>query len=162
MFEECAVTTTWVLVADGAKARLFEMAARDGQWVEIDCLVNPEGRTRGRDLTTERRPMVDESRTPLRHALEPHTPPREKSAERFVRALREVLEQGRAHGRYERLVLVAPSHFLGLLRSGLGDPLCEYVTAEIRRDLTALPAVEVRARLPGRLFREPHAGHEIQ
>jgi len=151
------VPTTWVLVADGAKARLFEIAAKDAQMTEIDCFANPAGRAAGHDLTTERRPMVDESATSARHALEPHTSLREKSAECFARALRDVLENGHALGRYERIVLVAPPHFLGVLRNGLGDHLCEWVTAEIRRDLTALPAREVRARLPDRLFRAQRA-----
>lgn len=145
--------TTWVLVADAAKARLFEIAAKGAQMTEIDCFANPDGRAHPCDLTTERRPMVDESAASVRHALEPHTSLREKSAERFARALRDVLENGRALGRYQRIVLVAPPHFLGVLRSGLGDHLCEWVTAEIRRDLTTLPAGEVRARLPDRLFR---------
>lgn len=149
--------TTWVLVADGAKARLFEIAAKDAQMTEIDCFAHPEGRAAGRDLTTERRPMVEESATSVRHALEPHTSLREKSAERFVRELRDVLQNGHAQGRYERIVLVAPPHFLGVLRSGLGDHLSERVTAEIRRDLTALPPGEVRARLPDRLFRAQRA-----
>lgn len=145
--------STWILVADGAKARLFELAAKDAQLTELGCFVNPEGRMPDAAFTTGRRPLVDEGATTVRHALQPHTSPREKSDERFARALGEVLERGREQGRYECLVLVAPPRFLGVLRTGLGKRVCERVTAEIRRDLTALPTGEVRVRLPDRLFR---------
>lgn len=144
---------TWILVADGARARLFELAAKSAQLTELDCFVNPQGRMHDHDLTTDRRPLVDEGATTVRHAMEPHTSLRDKTAERFARLLGEALERGRTEGRYEHVVLVAPPRFLGVLRDGLGEGVSGHVAAEIHRDLTALPAREVRARLPDRLFR---------
>lgn len=147
------MSNTWILVADGAKARLFELTAKDAQLTELRCFVNPEGRMPDAAFTTGRPALVDEGATTVRHALQPHTSARQKSAERFARLLGEALESGRVQERYERVVLVAPPRFLGVLRKGLGERVSEHVTAEIRRDLTALPSGEVRMRLPDRLFR---------
>lgn len=147
------MSNTWILVADGARARLFELATKDAKLSEVDCFVNPDGRVHESALTTERRPLVDEGATTVRHALEAHTSLRAKSAERFARLLGEALEPGREQGRYDNLVLVAPPRFLGVLRGGLGERVCEHIRAEIHRDFTTLPGDQVRMRLPDRLFR---------
>src|SRR5215471_15383407 len=109
------MASTWILVADAARARLFEPAPTDGRLVEIECFINPEGRAGARRTTTHRPPTVNESVGTARHAIEPHMTPREKTASRFAHTLSVALERGRARCRYERLVLVAPPRFLGAL-----------------------------------------------
>ena len=142
------MTTTWILVADGSRARLFESAAPDSPLVEIECFANPEGRAGARQMTTERLPRVHESVGPVRHAIEPHTTLREKVGDRFAKTLGGVLERGRVQHRYERLVLVAPPRFLGALHDNLGKTLRTHVAGEIRRNLTTLPPGQIRSRLP--------------
>lgn len=143
---------TWILVADGSRARLFEIGAPDGALNEVECFSNPEGRAHGRDSTTGRPPSVDESMGATRHTIQPHTTLREKSAERFARALRDALERGRTLHHYEHLVLVAPPRFLGVLHGTFDKPLRDCVVGEVRRDLTAMPPASIRSRLPARLL----------
>jgi protein required for attachment to host cells len=145
------MTTTWILVADGARARLFESAVADGALTEVGCYANPEGRAGARRLTTDRPPTVNESVGPARHAIEPHTTAREKVTDRFAKNLSDVLSRGRCERRYARLILVAPPRFLGALHDHFDKPLRDTVVGEVRRNLTALPAAEIRARLPARL-----------
>jgi protein required for attachment to host cells len=142
------MTTTWILVADGARARLFESSAIEAPLAEVECFTNPEGRATARRMTTARLPRVHESVGPARHAIEPHTTPRDKIADRFAKALADTLERGRSGRRYDRLVLVAPPRFLGTLHAHLGANLREQVAGEIRRNLTALPPAQIRSRLP--------------
>lgn len=139
---------TWILVADGARARLFATAAADEPLTEVACFSNPEGRAAGRDLTTDRPPRVNESVGDVRHAIEPHTTLREKSAGRFARTLNDALESGHNDRRYDRLVLIAPPRFLGALHESCGKQVRALVVAEIRHDLTMLPPSEIRERLP--------------
>ena len=143
---------TWVLVADGARARLFEVRARNEPWNELACFTNPDGRAPGRDATTERAPRVNESANAARHAIEPHTTLREKSMERFAHIINDALERGLHDHRYHKLVLVAPPRFLGRLHNVLGKLLQDCVAGEIRHNFTSLRGEEIRARLPARMF----------
>ena len=147
-----ASTNTWILVADGARARLFEAASPDDALNELACFANPGGRSHGRNFTTARPPTVNESVGAARHAIEPHTTLREKTTDRFARTIKDELERGRNDHRYERLVIVAPPRFLGALHGTFTKPLRECVVAEVKRNLTALRTSDIRAHLPRRLF----------
>lgn len=150
---EAARKSTWILVADRARARLFELAPhKDGaELIEIKDFVNSEGRGSERDQVTEGRPRAHESMGATRHAIEPHTSLRDKSANRFAQELGESLEQGRVSHRYERLVLVALPHFLGTLHAVLNRHVCECVVAEVPHELTTKGPAEIRSYLPERL-----------
>ena len=149
-----AKKSTWILVADRARARLLELAPRDNgsELIEIRDFVNPEGRGSERDQVTERRPRTQESVGASRHAIEPHTSLRDKSANRFAQELGESLEHGRVAHRYERLVLVALPHFLGTLHAKLNRQVCECIVAEIPHELTTKSPAEIRSYLPKRLY----------
>lgn len=148
------MTTTWILVADSARARLFE-ADPIGGLRELECYANPEARAGTRGMTTDRPPTVNESVGSARHALEPHTSRRAKVAANFARTLRDVLEPALGTRRFHRLVLVAPARFLGDLHAAFGKPLRACVAAEVRRDFTHLSASELRSRLPAAALRAP-------
>ena len=146
---------TWILVADSARARLFEATSPDDPLNELACFANPDGRSPDRSFTTDRPPSVNERVGAARHSIEPHTTVREKSAQRFSRSLNNALERARNDHRYGRLVLVAPPRFLGALHGSLSKPLRDCVVAELKRNLTALPAADIRSHLPRRLFAAP-------
>ena len=145
---------TWILVADRARARLFEMRSHDDPLIELEAFVNPDGRGPDHDRVTERAPRVNESATPTRHAIEPHTTLREKSADRFARQLHGVLEHGRVKNCYDQLVLVALPQFLGTLHSTFGKQVREHFVAEVPHELTTRRGEDIRARLPKNLLRE--------
>jgi protein required for attachment to host cells len=143
--------TSWILVADRARARLFEWAGRDAKLVEIETFVNPDGRGPERNQTTDRPSRVHESMGATRHAIEPHTSLRDKSADQFARELDASLERGRTLHRYEHLVLVAPPQFLGVLRAALGKHVREHVAAEVPHELTTKGPEEILAHLPKKI-----------
>lgn len=138
---------TWILVADRARARIFEMSDH-APLAEVACFTSPESRVRARETTRERLPRTNNSMDSARHAIEPHTSLREKTTQRFARLLGDALERGHHEHRYERLVLAAPPRFLGTLHSALDEPLRGCVVGEIRHDLTMLPIHALRERLP--------------
>lgn len=143
---------TWILVADGTRARLFELTPPNKTLTEIACLTNPDGRAPGRQANTDRLPRVNESVGSARHAIEPHTSLREKSTNQFAHTVSDALERGRNDHKFDRLVLVAPSRFLGALHGNLSKSLVECVAGEFRRNLTALPPEDIHARLPRELL----------
>jgi protein required for attachment to host cells len=138
----------WLLVADAAKARLFEMPRKGGSLTEIACYTNPNGRSPGQHPEHGRQGRTQESASSARHAIEPHTSLREKHALQFADLLRDAIRQGRLDDQYDQLVLMAPPRFLGVLRDRLDDQTLKCVTAEVGSDLLALSPTELRAYLP--------------
>jgi protein required for attachment to host cells len=61
------------------------------------------------------------------------------------------LYEGRTHGEYDRLVLIAAPAFLGMLRENLDKHVLDQVTLSMDKDFSQLRADELRARLPKRL-----------
>lgn len=137
---------TWILVADRARARLLCPAATRGNLTELEDFVNPDGRKPASGLAHDR-PRSMESVGNARHVIEPHTSPEQKTAERFARDLADVLDRGRLNQRYERLILVAPPHFLGVLQDALNPQVRACVSGHLDRDLTKLPIGELGTHL---------------
>lgn len=138
---------TWVLVADRVRARLFEIGDEKPALNEVEVFVNPEGRDPAGSRGDMRPTRSIESVGGARHAIEPHTTPETKYADRFARRLHDALEQGRVQHRYERLVLVAPPRFLGALHGALGKNVRSHVVSEVRRNLTAMTPDQIREHL---------------
>lgn len=142
------MSKTWLLVADAAKARLFEIPKRGGNLTEIACYTNPNGRSPGQHPEHGRQGRTHESANSARHAIEPHTSLEEKHAMQFADLLRDAIWHGRTEKQFDRLVLMAPPRFLGVLRDRLDEQSLKCVTAEVGNDLLALSPTELRAYLP--------------
>lgn len=112
--------TTWVVVADGGRARIFETRGLKLDLREIEDLVNivPGGR-----------------------ALS------EKDREKFAKTIADYLEQGRLHQQYQRLRFAVEPKFLGMLRARLSEGTRHLIFEEINEDLSALDAREIQAHL---------------
>jgi protein required for attachment to host cells len=146
--QHAAASNVWVLVADRARARLFEFASSGQKLVEIACFDNPEARIHG--MARDRLPRVNESSGGIRHAIEPRTTMMEKSVDRFARSLIDELENGRTQQRYDQLILVAPPRFRGALHRHVDKPLKNCISAEISRDLTTWPVERIFEQLQPR------------
>jgi protein required for attachment to host cells len=151
------MSITWIMVADGSRARLFENARRGEPLHQLDSFDNPAARMSGRRFTTGRPPTVNESVGPARHSIEPHTTLHDKHATRFAKALATTLENGRTAHRFQRLILVAPAKFLGALHECCDKPLRDCVAGEIGRDLVTLGPTQLHERIAHLL--EPGVAH---
>ncbi len=113
------MSTTWILVADSSRARLFAVNAGDPAIAEIGDFTNPDGRASGRELSSERPPRTHDRFGAHRHAIEPRTSEHDKAVERFARELDDVLERGRTDQGYQRTGPLATRR--PLRRSGPDD-----------------------------------------
>jgi protein required for attachment to host cells len=119
------MTQTWVLVADGSHARLFQAPGHDKPW-QLDTKLERE---HSREKTD--RAEVHEDRG--EHA--------------FARRLAAELETKRQGGGFERLVLVATPKFLGQLRGELTAPLATCVVRSKDVDYTRMSDTELAAHV---------------
>jgi protein required for attachment to host cells len=126
----------WVLVANASKARIFARTAAGRPLKELEDLVHPASRLHARDLTSDRDGRQGASGGRV-HAVQQKTDAKETEAINFARELVAKLESGRDSGKFEALVLVAPPHFLGILRKQIGGPLSAKVVHSIEKNLVS-------------------------
>lgn len=111
---------TWVVIADGSRARIFETPGLKLDLREIEDLVNAS--RAGAVLS-------------------------EKDREKFAKTVADYVEQGRLHQRYQRLRFAVEPKFLGMLRARLSEETRQMIFEEINEDLSALDAREIQAHL---------------
>lgn len=134
---------TWILIANGARARLF---SNDGPGHGVE-LVSDEvlagANLPGREIMSDRPGRTFDSFGAGRHAKEPRTDPRKVEKRSFTHELAAMLDDGLKQGKFERLVLVAPPGELGLLRAELSPAVRKRVSADLNKDLTGLAPSEI-------------------
>ncbi|SAK50838.1 Protein required for attachment to host cells [Caballeronia catudaia] len=111
---------TWVLAADGSRARIFE--------------------THGLKLDLR---QVEDLRNPAPRAADTA----DKHREKFARSVAEFLERSRAQSRFDRLRLAVEPKFLGVLRQHLSSETRKLVYEEIDRDVSNMDTREIGRHL---------------
>ena len=140
-------TRTWVLIADGARARILENYGPGHGLRAVDGLTFSTDHAATHDLVTDRQGRSFSSHGPGRSAIEPHSDPHRDLKAKFAHHLAVILAQGLEQRAYDRLVIVATPVTLGDLRAALSDPVRAKVVGEVAQDLTKLPNNEVGTRL---------------
>ncbi len=141
------MANTWVVVADGTRARLFNRH-KNRTLEEFDVLLSPEHRLHEGDLVTDRDGRTFDSAGQGRHAMGNKNTTKNHEMANFAKRLAMRLEEGRTSGELERLVLVAPPRFLGQLRANLSGPTQGLVALTLDKELTTLPAEKLQSYLP--------------
>lgn len=142
------MSKAWVLVANHTHARVFEAEKRAGTLNEIESLVYPEGRMKGRDVLSDAPGRSFDSKGQGRHAMAMPTSLRKQGAQKFARDIAHTLERGRQQGRFERLYIVADPSMAGSLRLSLSSPTLATIAGEARKNLVSSDTEEIRAQLP--------------
>lgn len=129
-----AKKTTWILVADGARARLFETQGAPGAPVG-DAIREWSGdRRRSGEIMADRPGRTFDSAGGGRHAKAPRTDARDVAEEAFLREVADYVS-GNADA-YDALILVAPAAAMGGLRKLLSKQAAARVADELVKDLT--------------------------
>lgn len=150
----------WVLVSDASRAMLFVERMPGGTLDLVEQLEHPDSRARARDLMADasgRKPVGPSmgghyggrsvSLGAGRVGAAPDTDPKEVEGEKFAREISAVLEDRRLQHAFDELVLVAPPHFLGLLKGALTAQVQKLVEGTVSKDLSMLDAREIEAHL---------------
>jgi protein required for attachment to host cells len=144
------LTTTWVLVADGARGRFFCANEETKKLVSVGPadMVAPQSRERPRDLKSDKPGRsYSSSRSGVRHAFEPPHDYHKLEKHRFMAALAKTLDDACARRQFDDLILVAPRRSLGELRGLLSKRVQGRVRQEVAKDLTNEPASRLWRRL---------------
>jgi protein required for attachment to host cells len=146
---------TWVLIADGGHAKVFESLGPASDLVPVEGMAFSAELPANRDILTDRPGRSFESQGRARHAKENPSDPHRDLKRAFARKLAGILEAELAAKRFDRLVLVAPPPMLGDLREALSAKVRAKVAAELAHDLVKTPHAELPKHLEGALGRKP-------
>lgn len=142
------MANVWVLVAENSRAKLFEHDFARSPLQEVQGFTHSASRLHDQDLTSDLPGRSFDSKGAGRHAMEQYTEPKVIEAQAFAKTLVEYLENSRNHQKFEKLVIMAPPAFLGMLRKEMSEPLSALVAAEVDKNLVKHDAEEIQAHLP--------------
>ena len=139
--------TIWLLVADAARARLFQV---EQPQLTLSAALGREligSNLPSREIGSDRPGRTFDSAGEGRHAKEPPTDPARHAQQTFAREVVQLLDEKRLKGAFDRLIVVAPPQFLGDLRAAMTVQLRAAVVAEIGKDLSKLALPELQDHL---------------
>ncbi len=127
--------STWIVVAESARARIFTMSEIGGKLQEATDLSHPESRLHDTELSSDLPGRTFDSQGESRHGMDPATDPKEREAQAFAAEIARHIERGRHEGNFDALVLIAPPKFLGRLRAELTKPARDALVGELDKNL---------------------------
>jgi protein required for attachment to host cells len=140
-------TRTWVLIADAARARVFETRGKGTGLTMVSGMTFDAELAPSHMLGTDRPGRSFESVGSTRHAMESPSDPHREQKRQFARHVAHAVEERQAANSFDRLVVVAPAVTMGDLRAALSDKVMAAVIAELAADLTNTPVSELPAHL---------------
>jgi protein required for attachment to host cells len=140
-------TRTWILVADGARARILQCQGWGSGLTAVPGQARTASNPPTRDQGADRPGRVQESANTVRHAMAPRVDWHRYEKHQFATKLAGVVNRAGQDRAFDRLVIVAPPSTLGDLRAKLDKKTRKMVTAELDKDLTGLSLDELEAQL---------------
>ena len=100
---------TWVLIADAARARVFERRGKGTGLTVVSDMAFDAELAPSHMLGTDRPGRSFESIGSIRHAMESSSDPHREQKRQFARRIAHAVEERQAASSFDRLVLVAPA-----------------------------------------------------
>jgi protein required for attachment to host cells len=140
-------TRTWVLIADGARARILQNDGPGKGLHEVEGCVFHGDHAATHEIMSDREGRSHTSVGPGRSAIEAHSDPHRELKKKFAHQLADVLASRLRSKAYDRLVIVAAPSALGDLRAAISEQVRAKLTGEVAKDLTKTPDGEVAGHL---------------
>ena len=134
---------TWLLIADGARARLLTVEGHGRTLHVVEKLQLHADHRPTHELVRDRTARVYEAHGSARHAVESKSDPHRELKRDFAQEVAVVLDQSLADGDFDRLVVAAAPVTLGDLRKAMSPGVKAKVLAEVAKDLTKIPDADV-------------------
>jgi protein required for attachment to host cells len=136
----------WIVVAGAADARIFETHALNDSLKMVANLDHPRGRLRETDLVSDR-PGRTSGGGIGEDSMAPSTSAKEVETEEFARHIAEFLQKQFDLRHFDALAILAPAHFLGLLREMLRPEVRKVMVFDESKDFAKLDIAQLRPHL---------------
>jgi protein required for attachment to host cells len=137
--------TTWILIADGAQAKVFEHAGPGRGLRALDDLQFQQEPLQAHEIMADRPGRSFASAGSARSAMEYSSDPVQVRERRFVENVAEELDKRLQQGEFDRLIVAAAPTALGDLRPAFSKGVKETIVAELAKDLTNIPTAKLEA-----------------
>ena len=142
------MNNVWILVCDAAKARLFETRNGEPSWHVVELVMHEESRSKASELVSGPAGSRSSEGGSVHHnALAPGSSPKDVEKDRFAHSLATTLDRALRAARFRKWVLVAPPHFLGMMKKELTAQLEKHLMATVDKDLNDLDVHALAERL---------------
>jgi protein required for attachment to host cells len=143
-------TITWIVVADGDQAKVFEHEGPGKGLKAIKDLQFEQAHLKASEIMSDKPGRAFSSAGPgARSSIEYSSDPVAVRERRFVEKLADVLHERREAGDFDRLVIAAAPTALGDLRPALSDQVKQTILAELPKDLTNVPMPKLAQHFEG-------------
>lgn len=136
---------TWILIADGATAKVFEHSGPGKGFKAVDGLMFEQESLKAGEIMADRPGRSYSSVGHGRSAIEYSSDPVAVRERRFVEHVAEELERKHQQHAFDRLIVAAAPTALGDLRPALSKGLRDTIMAELSKDLTNIPTPQLQA-----------------
>ena len=133
----------YILVANSTKGRVLVYDRSEKTVTEANDFVHVEGRERERFMGSDHPGRHVGAMSGSRHGVNRENKGHSHETDVFARQVSDFLEQQRAAGLLDELILIAPAKFLGTLRQNLSEQCAALVTESLSRNLTASSPEEI-------------------
>lgn len=142
--------STWLIVADNSKARIFTVDSHMGPIEEIGSISHDEARLHEQEMTSDL-PGRGNNKGGAGHAYQDEISPKDQENINFAKQIANELDAARKGGKFKQIMLVAAPGFLGNLRNQLSAQTQKMACFELAKNISHLNAKEIREHLPERL-----------
>lgn len=142
-----ANSRTWIVIADGAKAKIVQYNGPNGPLETIPNATFEQPNRPSRDIASDDRGRavsgigVNETRGAMEFTTDPH----QYEEFRFVSKVSQFLDDHITD--YDHLIVAAAPRALGTLRKKISKKVAGKVYAQLDKDLTNVPMMNVRRHL---------------
>jgi protein required for attachment to host cells len=134
---------TWILLADGATAKVFQFAGRSQGLTALDDLMFDQEPLKAGEIMADRPGRSFSSGSDGRSAMEYSSDPVAVRERRFVERVAEVLKRKHQEKAFDQLIVAAAPTALGDLRNAFDKNIKGAIVAELPKDLTNLPTSQL-------------------
>ena len=127
--------TTWFLIADSAKSRIFESSGPGGTWTLVEENADEDARKPSRDLGRDRPPRGRTIGTGAPFSVT-EADDHEKAGQEFLLARVQDIVEAEKKERFDQLVVAAPPAALGVIRKKLPADTTAKLIGVYDKDLT--------------------------
>jgi protein required for attachment to host cells len=143
-------TITWIVIADGDKAKIFEHEGPGKGLRAIKDLQFEQEHLKAQEIMADKPGRGHSSASPgARSSMEYSSDPVHVRERKFVERLAETLNEKQQQGKFDRLVIAAAPTALGDLRPALSDKVKETILAEMPKDLVNVPMEKLGRHFEG-------------
>jgi protein required for attachment to host cells len=130
---------SWIVVSDAARARVFatltqniqKEADKNGEWNLIETFDHHDIHKKTFDN------VLGESGSHNFSSGVDGSNPKKIEAANFAQGIAFYLEKGRSEHKYKEIILIAPSHFMGLLNQHMSKEVIKLIRLSIDKDYTS-------------------------